>query len=56
MEIYLRFYILNYLNVTDKEFRKLYLKINPENLATAEIKKTPLEINAEKIACYTEVG
>jgi DNA-binding transcriptional regulator YiaG len=50
-EIYLRLYILNYLKVTDKEFRKLYLQINPENLATAEIEETPLEIDAEKIVC-----
>jgi DNA-binding transcriptional regulator YiaG len=50
-EIYLRLYILNYLKITDKEFRKLYLKINPENLATAEIEETPLEIDADKIAC-----
>jgi len=50
-EMYLRFYILNYLNVTDKEFRKLYLKINPENLATAEDEKTPLEIDIHEIAC-----
>jgi len=49
-EIYLRLYILNYLKVTDKEFRKLYLKINPENLANSE-GETPLEIDAEKIAC-----
>ena len=50
-EVYLRFYILNYLKVTDKEFRKLYLKINPENLANCKSSKTPLEIDADKIAC-----
>lgn len=50
-EIYLRLYILNYLKVTDKEFRKFYLKINPENLANAEIEELPLEIDANKIAC-----
>jgi DNA-binding transcriptional regulator YiaG len=50
-EIYLRLYILNYLKVTDKEFRKFYLKFSPENLVNAEIEKTLLEINAEKIAC-----
>lgn len=49
-EIYLRLYILNYLKVTDKEFRKLYLNINPENLASAE-QDSPLEIDADKIAC-----
>lgn len=50
-EIYLRLYILDCLNVTDKEFRRLYLKINPENLITAVDEKSPLEIDADKIAC-----
>ncbi len=50
-EIYLRFYILNYLKVSDKEFKKLYLKINLEKLANAEIEKTPLEIDVHEIAC-----
>ncbi len=50
-EIYLRLYLLNYLKVTDKEFRRLYLKINPENLSHAEREYTPLEIDANKIAC-----
>ena len=50
-EIYLRLYILNYLKVTDKEFRKLYLKINPEILADSERENIPLEIDADKIAC-----
>lgn len=50
-EIYLRLYILNYLKVTDKEFRKLYLRITPEILASSEKTKSPLEIDAEKIAC-----
>lgn len=50
-EIYLRFYILNFLKVTDKEFRKLYLKINPEFLANAKLEETLLEIDADKIAC-----
>lgn len=50
-EVYLRLYILNYLKVTDKEFRMLYLKINPENLSNSESAYTPLEIDADKIAC-----
>lgn len=50
-EVCLRFYILNHLKVTDKEFRKLYLEISPGNLANSESKKTPLEIDADKIAC-----
>jgi DNA-binding transcriptional regulator YiaG len=49
-EIYLRLYILNYLKVTDKEFRKLYLRINPAILASAESEQT-LEIDVDKIAC-----
>lgn len=50
-EVCLRLYILNHLKVTDKEFRKLYLKISPENLANAENDYNPLEFDAEKIAC-----
>lgn len=50
-EVCLRLYILNYLKVTDKEFRKLYLKINPEYLAASELENNPLEIDADKIAC-----
>lgn len=42
-EVCLRLYILNHLKVADKEFRKLYLKINPQNLADAENETTPLE-------------
>jgi len=49
-EICLRLYILNYLKVTDKEFRKLYLNFNPENLSLHESESLPLEIDAEKIA------
>jgi DNA-binding transcriptional regulator YiaG len=49
-EVYMRLYILNYLKVTDKEFRKLYLEINPKNITdTAE--DSPLEIDVNKIAC-----
>lgn len=50
-EVYLRLYLLNYLKVTDKEFRKLYLAISPENLSHAESEKSPLEIDADKVAC-----
>lgn len=50
-EVYLRLYILNYLKVTDKEFRKLYLKINPKILADSRSETAPMEIDAEKIAC-----
>ena len=50
-EIYLRLYILNYLKVADKEFRKIYLKINLCDLAHTKAVKIPLEIDADKIAC-----
>lgn len=50
-EVCLRLHILNHLKVADKEFRRLYLKISPQNLADAENDTTPLEIDAEKIAC-----
>lgn len=50
-EVCLRLYIFNYLKVADKEFKRLYLKICPQNLANAENNETPLEIDAEKIAC-----
>ena len=50
-EIYLRLYILSYLKVSDKEFRRLYNKINLQNLANAESEKNPMEIDADKIAC-----
>lgn len=50
-EVYIRFYILDYLKVTDKEFRKLYLTINPQNLAHSEAESNLLEIDVDKIAC-----
>lgn len=50
-EVCLRLHILNHLKVADKEFRKMFLKISPQNLADAENETTPLEIDAEKIAC-----
>lgn len=49
-EIYLRLYLFNYLKVTDKEFRKLYLRINPAALAKEPL-EDPLEIDIAKIAC-----
>ena len=50
-EVCLRLYILDFLKVADKEFRNLYLNINPQNLAGAEREQTTLEFDAEKIAC-----
>lgn len=50
-EVYLRLYLLNYLKATDKEFRKLYLKISPERLVHSESPNIPIEIDANKIAC-----
>lgn len=50
-EVCLRLYILNFLKVADKEFRRIYLNINPQNLASAVYDSSPLEIDAEKIAC-----
>lgn len=50
-EICLRLYLLDYLRVTDKEFRRLYVKIREKNLADFEGESNPLEIDADKIAC-----
>jgi DNA-binding transcriptional regulator YiaG len=50
-EICLRLYLLDFLHVTDKEFRKLYVKIREKNLADCEDDNSPMEIDAEKIAC-----
>lgn len=50
-EVCVRLYLLHYLKVTDKEFRKLYLKINPEKFANSETENIPIEIDADKIAC-----
>lgn len=50
-EVCVRLYVLNYLKIADKEFRKLYLKISHQNLAKSENNKMLLEIDAEKIAC-----
>jgi DNA-binding transcriptional regulator YiaG len=49
-EVYLRLYLMNYLKVTDKEFRKLYAQLSPQQLAT-ESTYTPLEVDANRIAC-----
>lgn len=50
-EVCIRLYLLNYLKATDKEFRKLYLQINPEHLSHSKTEKGPLEIDLNKIAC-----
>jgi len=50
-EICLRLYLLGFLRVTDKEFRKLYIKIREKHLADFEGENSPMEIDAEKIAC-----
>ncbi len=50
-EAFLRLYILDYLKVTDHEFRNQFSKINPKYLANAEDEENPLEIDANKIAC-----
>jgi transcriptional regulator with XRE-family HTH domain len=49
-EVSLRLYILNYLKVTDQEFRERYLELQ-QNLSNAESEKTPLDIDLDKIAC-----
>lgn len=50
-EVCLRLYLLNYLKVSDKDFRKHYLNLNPQSLTQSEIEHNPLEIDANKIAC-----
>lgn len=50
-EVCLRLYILNHLKVADREFRRLYSKISPQNLANTESDNTLLEIDADRIAC-----
>lgn len=50
-EVSLRLYILDYLKITDKEFRKWYLELSQQNLSNAESEKTPLNIDLDKIAC-----
>lgn len=50
-EINMRLHLLNYLKVTDKEFRKTYNQFDRKSLAKRHLETTPLEIDAEKIAC-----
>jgi DNA-binding transcriptional regulator YiaG len=50
-EVYLRLYVLNYLKVSDKEFRNLYSQMSLEYLSQAEREEEPLEIDILKIAC-----
>lgn len=47
-EISLRLYILNFLKISDKEFRKQYLELSQHNFTAIE---SPLNIDLEKIAC-----
>jgi len=51
-EIFLRSYILNRLNVTDKEFRKIYRSYDPKTISKQPAESASLlEIEADKIAC-----
>jgi len=50
-EICLRLQILDHLEVTDKEFRKIYLTFKPEVISKKRVKEEPLEVEVEKIAC-----
>lgn len=50
-EVSLRLYILDHLNVTDKEFRKRYLELSQQNLSDTVSEKTLLNIDLDKIAC-----
>jgi len=50
-EIRMRMYVLNFLKVTDKEFRKTYNQFDRKSIAKRHVESTPLEIDAEKIAC-----
>lgn len=47
-EICLRLYLLDHLQVTDREFRKLYVKIREKHFGS---ESNPMEIDAKKIAC-----
>jgi DNA-binding transcriptional regulator YiaG len=49
-EICVRLYILNYLKVTDKEFRKIYMSLNLKSLANRKQQNQPLEIEADRLA------
>ena len=50
-EIRMRLYVLNYLKVTDKEFRKTYNQFDRKSISKRRVESAPLEIDAEKIAC-----
>jgi DNA-binding transcriptional regulator YiaG len=50
-EISLRLYILNYLNVSDAEFRKQYVELSQHHSSSPDIEKTLLDIDLNKIAC-----
>lgn len=50
-EICLRLFLLNYLKVSDKEFRKTYSQLDRKSLVRRPVESYPLEIDAEKIAC-----
>ncbi|MFI5343399.1 MAG: hypothetical protein ACHQUC_04165 [Chlamydiales bacterium] len=50
-EISLRLYILNYLKVTDREFRKWYVELSQQDLSSSDSEKIPLDIDLDKIAC-----
>lgn len=50
-EITLRLYLLDHLNVTDKEFRRTFKNFDRKSIAKRRIENIPLEIDVEKIAC-----
>lgn len=50
-EIALRLQVLNYLKVSDKEFRDTYNQFDRKILAKRTVESALLEIDAEKIAC-----
>lgn len=50
-QIVLRLYLLNHLQVTDKEFRKIYKMLNPAIISKVRIEDIPLEIDLKKTAC-----
>ena len=50
-EVYLRLYIVDHLKATNKEFRRIYSKITPKDLANSVNDNTPLEVDVLKIAC-----
>lgn len=50
-DINLRLHLLNYLKVTDKEFRQIFTALDRKSIASRKIEQLPIEIDAEKIAC-----